>query len=70
MRRDPWAPVTRLPVIIERGCWVGLGAIILPGVTVREGCVIGAGAVVVHSTLPNGLYVGNPAKRVKDLPTE
>lgn len=68
MRRDPWAPVKRLPVTIERGCWIGIGAIILPGVKVREGCVIGAGAVVVKSTEPNGLYAGNPARRIKNLP--
>lgn len=31
------------------------------------GGVIGAGAVVTKSTEPNGLYLGVPAKRVKDL---
>jgi len=69
-RRDPTGDVLRLPVVIERGCWIGMGSIILPGVTVREGCIIGAGAVVIRDTDPNGLYVGNPAKRVKDLPVE
>lgn len=56
------------PVIIKRGCWVGMGAIILPGVVLEEGCIIGAGAVVTRSTQANGLYLGNPAKRVRDLP--
>lgn len=58
-----------LPVTIERGCWIGIGVTILPGVTIAEGCVIGAGAVVTKSTEPNGLYVGNPATRKRDLPT-
>ena len=33
----------------------------------RSGGVIGAGAVVTKSTEPNGLYLGVPAKRVRDL---
>jgi acetyltransferase-like isoleucine patch superfamily enzyme len=61
---------TRLPIEVKRGAWIGLGAIILPGVTIEEGCVIGAGSVVTHSTEPNGLYAGSPAKRIRDLPTE
>lgn len=56
------------PVRIEDGCWIGANTTILPGVTVRRGCVIGAGSVVTRSTEPDGLYVGAPAQRVKDLP--
>ncbi len=69
-RRRPEDETICLSVVIERGCWIGMGAMILPGVTVREGCVIGAGTVVVHDTEPNGMYVGNPAIRIKDLPVE
>jgi maltose O-acetyltransferase len=69
-RRNSGDEVIRLPVIVERGCWIGMGAMILPGVTVKEGCIIGAGAVVVHNTEPNGMYVENPATRIKDLPIE
>ena len=58
-----------LPVTIGRGCWLGAHVVILPGVSVGEGCVVGAGSVVTKSTEPNGLYVGNPARRIKDLDT-
>jgi len=68
LRRAGTSTEINLPVEIHRGAWIGMGAIILPGVTIAEGCVIGAGSVVVHSTQPNGLYVGNPAKRIRDLP--
>ena len=54
-------------VQIYDGCWIGMRAIILPGVTIAEGCVIAAGAVVNKSTEPDGLYAGVPARRVKDL---
>jgi len=56
------------PIKIEEGCWIGAGVTILPGVTIRRGCVIGAGSIVTTSTEANGLYAGNPAKRIKDLP--
>jgi maltose O-acetyltransferase len=58
------------PVVIGEGAWLGAGCVILPGVTVADGCVIGAGAVVTRSTEPDGLYVGVPAVRVRDLPAE
>ncbi|MDD2877780.1 MAG: acyltransferase [Acidiphilium sp.] len=55
------------PVEIQDGCWIGTGAIILPGVTIARGCVIAAGAIVTKSTEPNGLYAGNPARFVRML---
>ena len=55
------------PVTIGDGCWIGAGAMILPGVTVASGCVIAAGAVVARETEPDGAYAGVPARRVKDL---
>ncbi|MFW6772738.1 DapH/DapD/GlmU-related protein [Nocardioides sp. CPCC 205120] len=56
------------PVSIADGCWVGARAVILPGVTVARGCVIAAGSIVTRDTLPDGLYAGVPATRVRDLP--
>lgn len=55
-------------VVIEDGCWIGVNVTILPGVTIRQGCVIGAGTLVSTSTDPDGLYVGSPARRIRDLP--
>jgi len=39
-----------------------------PGVSIAPGGVIGAGAVAASDTEPDGLYVGVPARRIKDLP--
>ena len=58
------------PVRIEDGCWIGAGAILLPGVAVGEGCVVAAGAVVHESCEPDGLYGGVPARRLEDLPVD
>lgn len=54
-------------IIIEDGCWLGGNVTVLPGVTIKKGCIIGAGAVVTKDTEPDGVYVGIPAKRIKDL---
>ena len=53
--------------VADDRCFVGLNATIRDGVRLAEGCVVGAGAVVVADTKPNGLYVGVPAQRVRDL---
>ncbi|WP_158809375.1 DapH/DapD/GlmU-related protein [Beijerinckia sp. L45] len=55
------------PVRIEAGCWIGSGVSILPGVTIERGCVIAANAVVMEKTESDGLYAGNPARRVREL---
>jgi sugar O-acyltransferase (sialic acid O-acetyltransferase NeuD family) len=53
--------------VAEDRCFVGLNATIRDGVRLAEGSFIAAGAVVAADTEPDGLYVGVPARRVKDL---
>lgn len=53
---------------IEDGCWIGAGALVLPGVTIGTGCVVAAGSVVTGDCEPNGLYAGMPATRKRTLP--
>jgi gamma-carbonic anhydrase len=54
---------------IEDGVLIGMGAIILNGAHIKKGAVIGAGAVVKENTVveENSLWVGIPAKKVKDF---
>ena len=59
-----------LPVTIGEGCWIGARSLIMPGVTIGDGCIVGAGAVVRDDCEPDGVYVGVPARRVKDLPAD
>ncbi len=54
-------------ITIGNDCWIGGGAIILPGVTIGDNCVIGAGAVVTKDIPANCMAVGNPARVIKKL---
>jgi acetyltransferase-like isoleucine patch superfamily enzyme len=53
-------------VIIEDSADIGVGSIILPGVTIGEGSVIGAGSVVTKDIPPFSVAVGNPCKVIRD----
>lgn len=56
-----------LPVRIGRNCWLGAGAIILPGITIGDNTTVGAGAVVTKSLPANVVAVGNPARVMRVL---
>lgn len=57
----------RLPVTIGDGCWIGAGAIVLPGVTVNRGSIVAAGAVVTKDVPPHTLVAGVPARPMRTL---
>ena len=55
------------PVTIGKNCWIGAGAILLPGVTVGDHTVIGAGSVVTKD-IPSGVVaVGNPCRVLRQV---
>lgn len=56
-----------LPVHIGRNCWIGAGAILLPGVSVGDNTVIGAGSVVTKDIPPNVVAVGNPCRVLRPI---
>jgi acetyltransferase-like isoleucine patch superfamily enzyme len=49
-------------VALEDGCDIGVGAILLPGVTVGRGAQVGAGAVVTHDVPAYAIVAGVPAR--------
>lgn len=50
------------PVTIGKNCWIGAGAIILPGVTIGNNTVIGAGSIVTKTIPANVVAYGNPCE--------
>lgn len=55
---------------IKKGSLIGIGAIVLDGVTIGEGSIIGAGCVVTKNVEPRSLMVGIPARKIRDISDE
>ncbi len=54
-------------VSIGNNCWIGAGALIMPGVTIGDNVVVGAGSVVTKDLPPNVVAVGNPCKVLREV---
>jgi acetyltransferase-like isoleucine patch superfamily enzyme len=59
---NPWVTDT----YIGRNCFIGIGAIILPGVRIGDEVIIGAGSVVTKNIPSNSIAVGNPARVIRN----
>ena len=55
------------PVHIGRNCWIGAGALIMPGVTIGDNTVIGAGSVVTKDIPAGVVAVGNPCRVMREI---
>ena len=56
-----------MPVHIGRNCWIGAGAMIMPGVTIGDNSVIGAGSVVTKDIPANVVAYGNPCRVAREI---
>lgn len=54
-------------VIIGNNVFIGAGTIILPGSIIGDNIIIGAGSVVLGNLESNGIYVGNPIRKISDF---
>lgn len=65
---DPAERQEGKPIKLGEKCWIGMNAVILPGVILGPHTVVGAGAVVTKSfTEGNCVVAGNPAKIIKRI---
>jgi acetyltransferase-like isoleucine patch superfamily enzyme len=69
LRRDKVPFVAKAPVF-KYGCRIGMGSVILPGVTINRETFVAAGSVVTSDTEPFSLYKGNPARKIDEIPEE
>lgn len=53
------------PVRIEARTFIGVSAVVCPGVTIGSDCIIGAGSVVTKDIPSGSLAVGVPAKVIR-----
>lgn len=56
---------SRGDTVVGNNVWLGLNAIVLPGVNIGHGAVVGAAAVVTRDVPPFAVIAGNPARVVR-----
>ena len=65
-----YAPGNTAPIVLKDNVWIGDSALITKGVTIGENSIVGAYSVVTKDVPANTIVVGNPARVVKEMPTE
>ncbi|GIU24499.1 CatB-related O-acetyltransferase [Shewanella sp. MBTL60-007] len=50
---------------LEDSCWIGMRAMLMPGVRIGEGAIVAANAVVTKDVPPYAVVAGSPAKIIK-----
>ncbi len=68
-RFNDGAPVTRqlmdeADVIIGNDVWLGMRAMVMPGVTIGDGAIIAAGAIVTRDVAAMTIVAGTPARAI------
>jgi len=58
------------PIRIGNRCWIGMNAVVLPGVQLGDGVIVGAGAVVTKNFDGPCIIGGNPARVIRELPAD
>ncbi|WP_291931492.1 acyltransferase [Limnohabitans sp.] len=62
--RSKQQPASYLVTTLGKGCSIGAGAVILPGISIGANAMIAAGAVVTRSVLACSIVAGNPARHI------
>ena len=55
-------------VICEKHSFLATNVIVHPNVTIGEGAVVGSGSIVTKDLEPWGIYMGTPARKIRDRP--
>lgn len=67
---DPGFSASGGPVIVKDHAWLGLRAVVMPGVTIGEGAVVAAGSVVTASVPDYAIVGGVPARIIGERSRE
>jgi len=61
--------VRTAPIVIEDDVWIGAGALVLKGVRIGRGAILAAHAVVANDVPEAEIWGGNPARRIREVPS-
>ena len=56
------------PIVLKKGCLLGMESFVMPGITIGEGAIVGAGSMVTKDVPAWTVAMGRPARVVKALP--
>ena len=62
---ETWTREIRGDTVIGNDVWIGMEAIVLPGIRIGDGSIVAARSVVSHDVPPYSIVAGNPGKVVK-----
>lgn len=60
-----WQRENRGDTVVGNDVWIGMEAIVMPGISIGHGAIVAAKAVVTHDVPPYAVAAGNPARVVK-----
>lgn len=63
-------PYKKGKIVIGKGCSIGTGTLVMPGVTIGEGTIVGAGSLITKDLPAWCVAIGRPAKAVKNIQKE
>ena len=61
------SPIVSKPVVIEDYAFIGIGAIIMPNVTIGKSSIVSSGSVVLSDVPEYSMVAGNPATVIRKL---
>ena len=59
------APSRERAIRVFDDCWIGINAVLMPGVIIARGCVVGSNAVVTTDLGPYSVAAGVPARTIE-----
>ena len=63
-------PFELIGPIVRKGASIGANALLFPGITVGEGAIVGSQAMVNSNVPSRTIFVGIPARKIRDVPTD
>lgn len=60
-----WEQENRGDTVVGNDVWIGMDAVLMPGVTIGDGAIVAAKSVVTHDVPPYAIAAGNPAREVR-----